>query len=94
MASKFLVPSTPRAENGFAAMTQAFGRSKQGPSSGSISLTVDGLPTRTTKAWGITGAELSRLSNAVRFMELYCERSRAGLWWASTARDTPRDVNR
>src|SRR5262249_51260202 len=32
------------------------------------------------------------LCNAVRFMELYCQRSRAGLWWASTARASPREA--
>ena len=25
-------------------------------------------------------------------MELYCQRSRAGLWWASTARASPREA--
>ena len=47
---------------------------------------------RTAATWGITGPELNRLCNAVRFMELHCMRSRAGLWGATTARATPRDV--
>src|SRR5262249_46342834 len=60
------------------------------------SLVVDSvrLP-RTAATWGITGPELNRLGNAVRFMELqceHCERSRAGLWWATTARATPREA--
>lgn len=87
---EFLVPATPRAENGFAAMKQTFGRSEQAPSSGSISLTVDRLPTRTAATWGITGAEINRLSGALRFIELYCQPSRCGLWWLTTNKDTPR----
>src|SRR5262249_7065040 len=49
---------------------------------------VDRLP-RTAAAWGITGPELNRLCNAVRFMELHCKR---GLWLATTARATPREA--
>jgi hypothetical protein len=72
-------------------MKQTFGRSEQAPSSGSISLTVDRLPTRTAAAWGITGPEVNRLCNAVHFMELRCKRSRVGLWLATTSRGTRRD---
>jgi hypothetical protein len=72
-------------------MKQTFGRSEQAPSSGSISLTVDRLPTRTAAAWGIAGPEVNRLCNAVHFMELRCKRSRVGLWLATTSRGTRRD---
>jgi hypothetical protein len=53
---------------------------------------------RTAATWGITGPELNRLCNAVRFMELHCEhcehcqRSRVGLWLATTARATRHDA--
>jgi hypothetical protein len=82
----------PGAQNGFAAMKQTFARSQQAPSSDGISLTVDRPPTRTTATWGITGAELNRLNNAVRFMELHCQPCGASLWLLTTNRDATRSL--
>jgi hypothetical protein len=41
---------------------------------------------------GITGAELERLSGALRFMELHCQQSRCGLWLLTTNRDALRSL--
>jgi len=41
---------------------------------------------------GITGPELDRLSDAVRFMKLYCRPRHSGLWWLSTDKRTARSV--
>jgi hypothetical protein len=39
----------------------------------------------------VTGAELARLNDALRFMELYCG-PKCGLWWLSTDKGTARPV--
>jgi hypothetical protein len=73
---------------------QTFSGSEQQALKNAPPLTVDspvGLP-RTAAAWGITGPELNRLCNALWFMELQCNPSRVGLWLATTARATRRDV--
>jgi hypothetical protein len=52
---------------------------------------VDRLPVRTVAPHGVTGAELARLNDALRFMELYCG-PKCGLWWLSTDKGTARPV--
>jgi hypothetical protein len=47
---------------------------------------------RTVASWGITGSELNRLSGAVRFMQLRCERRKRALWWATTNDNTSRPI--
>jgi hypothetical protein len=49
-------------------------------------------PKRTAASWGITGAELNRLSGAVDFMELHCKRGQRALWWVTTDSNTPRSL--
>jgi hypothetical protein len=71
-------------------MNQRLNRSIQAPGCDAASLIVDRLPTRTAAAWGITGPELTRLNDAVRFMELHCLPRRCGLWLASTAKASSR----
>src|SRR6516164_8410384 len=86
---EFLVPPKRTISNPLAVKKQTFSRSEQQALSNAPSLAVDSvrLP-RTAATWGITGPELNRLCNAVRFMELHCEhcehcqRSRVGLWLA------------
>jgi hypothetical protein len=89
---EFLVPPKRTIANLLAVKKQTFSGSEQQALRDAPSLTVDTLLPRTAAAWGITSPELNRLCNAVRFMELYCQRSRVGLWLATTARATPRDV--
>jgi hypothetical protein len=91
-----LVPPKTTIANPLAVKKQTFSRSEQQALRSAPSLVVDSvrLP-RTAATWGITRPELDRLCNAVRFIELHCEhseRSRAGLWWATTDRATPRDA--
>jgi hypothetical protein len=94
-----LVPPKRTIANPLAVKKQTFFHSEQQALRNAPSLIVDRvrLP-RTAATWGITGPELNRLCNAVRFMELHCEhcghcqRRRVGLWLATTARATPRDV--
>src|SRR5215475_15856297 len=69
-------PSDDRARSGFA----------------SPSITVDTPPARTVAPHGVTGPELARLSDAVRFMELYCRPRHSGLWLLSTDKETARSV--
>jgi|SRR5262245_61593165 len=64
-------------------MDQSAKGSNGSPVSASPSIAVDRLPARTVAPHGITGAELNRLSDAVRFMELHCQAKR-GLWWLHT----------
>jgi hypothetical protein len=73
-------------------MTQRLSSSTEGPGCDAGSLIVDRLPTRTTATWGITGAELERLSGALRFMELRCQRSRCRLWLVTTNKDARRSL--
>jgi hypothetical protein len=87
-----LVPAKPERQQRFAAMNQRLNSSKQEPGCDAASLIVDRLPTRTAKTWGITGPELERLSGALRFMELHCQRSRCGLWLVTTNRDALRSL--
>ena len=97
--NEFLVPPKTTVANPLAVKKQTFSRSEQQALRSAPSLAVDSvrLP-RTAATWGITGPELNRLCNAVRFMELHCEhcehcqRSRVGLWLATTARATPREA--
>jgi len=56
------------------------------------SLIVDRLPARTAVTWGITGPEIERSSDAVRFMELYCQPRYSRLWLATTDRGTSRSL--
>jgi hypothetical protein len=90
---EFLVPPKTTIANPLAVKKQTFSRSEQQALRSAPSLAVDSarLP-RTAATWGITGAELNRLGNAVWFMGLHCNPSRVGLWLATTARATPRDV--
>jgi hypothetical protein len=59
------------------------------PALAAPSIIVDRLPARTVAPHGITGAELNRLSDAVRFMQLHCQVGR-GLWWLHTRKGTQR----
>lgn len=47
---------------------------------------------RTVAPHGITGHEIERCSGAVRFMELYCQRRRSGLWFATTDKGTAQSI--
>jgi hypothetical protein len=88
------VPPKTTIANPLAVKKQTFSGSEQQALRNAPPLTVDspvGLP-RTAATWGITGPELNRLCNAVWFMELHCNPSRVGLWLATTARATRRDV--
>src|SRR5262249_7624167 len=88
-----LVPPKRTIPNPLAIKKQTFSRSEQQALRSASSLVVDSvrLP-RTAATWGITGPELNRLGNAVWVMGLHCKRRRVGLWLATTARATPRDV--
>jgi hypothetical protein len=94
--NEFLVPPESSSEKANSSAEQELVCSQQEPFSGRPSIEVDRptvvRPPRTAAAWGITGQELNRLCNAVRFMELHCERGPVGLWLATTARATPRDL--
>ena len=71
-------------------MQQRLGRSDQARRNASLSIIVDRLPSRTTAPHGITGAELERLSGAVRFLSLHCRRRRSALWLATTNKSAAR----
>src|SRR5262249_7843990 len=90
---EFLDPPKTTIANPLAVKKQTFSRSEQQALRSAPSLVVDSvrLP-RTAATWGITGPELNRLGNAVWVMGLHCKRRRVGLWLATTARATPRDV--
>jgi hypothetical protein len=88
---EFLVPPKTTIASQLAATEQRFRRSEQQPANDAHSLAVD-RPKRTVATHGITGPELNRLCNAVWFMELHCNPSRVGLWLATTASATPRDM--
>ena len=87
-----MVPPKPRTQKRFAAVKQGVSHSEQARQRDAASIIVDRLPARTAARWGITGPELNRLSDAVRFLELHCHPRRSGLWLATTARGTPRSV--
>jgi hypothetical protein len=87
---EFLVPSKQSLPVGLAAMQQRLSRSDQARSSDKHSITVDRLQSRTTAPHGITGPELERLSGAVRFMTLYTQPRRRGLWLATSDKGTER----
>jgi hypothetical protein len=61
------------------------------PALAAPSIIVDRLPTRTVAPHGMTGPELSRLSGAVRFMELH-RQPRRGLWLLHTNKGTARST--
>jgi hypothetical protein len=88
--NEILVPPKRTIANLLAVKKQTFSGSEQQALTNAPPLAVARLP-RTAATHGITGPELNRLRNAVWFMELHCN-SRVGLWWATTARATPRDV--
>ena len=73
-------------------MKQGIRHSEQRRRRDAASIIVDRLPARTTATWGITGPELNRLNDAVRFLELHCQSRRSDLWLATTARATPRPM--
>jgi len=70
-------------------MQQRLSRSEQARISVTQYITVDRLDARTTAPHGITGAELERLSGAVRFLSLHC-RPRSALWLATTNKSAAR----
>jgi hypothetical protein len=70
-------------------MDQIVSVSNGPPASAAPSIAVDRLPARTVALHGMTGPELNRLSDAVRFMELHCQAKR-GLWWLHTHKGTAR----
>jgi hypothetical protein len=70
-------------------MDQSAKDSNGSPVSASPSIAVDRLPARTVALHGMTGPELSRLSGAVRLMELHCQPKR-GLWLLHTNKGTAR----
>jgi hypothetical protein len=71
-------------------MQQRLSRSERARSSDKPSIKVDRLPSRTTALHGITGPELERLSGAVRFLTLHCQRRRSALWLATTNKGAAR----
>lgn len=86
---EILVPLKTTIANPLVATEQRFSRLERQPASDMASLAVDRLK-RTAATHGITGPELTRLNNAVRFMELHCQRRRCGLWLVTTAKSTSR----
>jgi hypothetical protein len=89
---EFLVPTKQSAQGGLAAMQQRLSRSEQARRKDKHSITVDRLPPRTTALHGITGPELERLSDAVRFLTLQCQGCRTALWLATTNRGAGRSI--
>lgn len=55
------------------------------------SYVVDGGPQRTAARHGLSGAEIERLSGAIRLMEAY-QRRRSGLWWVTTDKGCSREI--
>ena len=53
---------------------------------------VDRAGARTTASYGLTGAEIERISGAVHFMELHCQQRRSSLWWATTDKGASRSI--
>jgi hypothetical protein len=62
------------------------------PSAQQQSWEARGRRKRTAASWGITGSELNRLADAVRFVNLHRERHGGELWWATTDNNTSRPL--
>lgn len=74
-------------------MKQEFTHPNEGVAESTASYVVDRLqPGRTVAPHGITGPELDRLNDAVRFMQLHCQKRRSDLWWLTTNKNTDRDT--
>ena len=73
-------------------MKQTVSRSELPSINTTPSLVVDRRPARTVATWGITGPEIERSNDAVRFMELFCQPRRGRLWLATTDKGTARSV--
>lgn len=88
---EILVPDLAAGLSRLSQAAQGLVRCRVHPALSTPSIIVDRLPARTTAPHGMTGPELERLSGAIRFMELYCQPRRSGLWLLTTSRGSERD---
>jgi hypothetical protein len=90
--SEILVPEEAGDSAGLPVEQQVVGRQEPSQRNRALSNIVDRLPSRTTASHGITGPELERLSDAVRFLTLHCQGRRTALWLATTNKGTARSA--